>query len=56
MTILRRALKRVQDVLSRQAAVALLGPRQVGKTTPADTVAEQTGAISPAPTAPSTAR
>jgi hypothetical protein len=41
----RRALKTVQDALSRQAAVALLGPRQVGKTTLAHTVAEQTGAL-----------
>ena len=41
----RRALKTVQDALNRQAAVALLGPRQVGKTTLAHTVAEQTGAL-----------
>jgi hypothetical protein len=43
--IRRHALKTVQDALSRQAAVALLGPRQVGKTTLAHTVAEQTGAL-----------
>jgi MoxR-like ATPase len=42
---LRRALKTVQDALNRQAAVALLGPRQVGKTTLAHAVAEQTGAL-----------
>jgi predicted AAA+ superfamily ATPase len=41
----RRALKTVQDALSRQAAVALLGPRQVGKTTLAHHVAEQTDAL-----------
>jgi predicted AAA+ superfamily ATPase len=43
--ILRRALSTVQEALNRQAAVALLGPRQVGKTTLAHTVAEQTGAL-----------
>ena len=31
--IARRALTSVQDALSRQAAAALIGPRQVGKTT-----------------------
>lgn len=31
--ILRQALDQVRSALSRQAAVALLGPRQVGKTT-----------------------
>jgi predicted AAA+ superfamily ATPase len=41
----RRALSAVQDALNRQAAVALLGPRQVGKTTLALTVAEETGAL-----------
>ncbi len=41
----RRALHTVQEALNRQAAVALLGPRQVGKTTLAHTVAEQTGAL-----------
>jgi predicted AAA+ superfamily ATPase len=37
----RRALSTVQDALSRQAAVALIGPRQVGKTTLAHAVAAQ---------------
>jgi uncharacterized protein len=41
----RRALKTLQDALDRQAAVALIGPRQVGKTTLAHAVAEQTGAL-----------
>jgi predicted AAA+ superfamily ATPase len=41
----RRALHTVQEALSRQSAVALLGPRQVGKTTLALAVAEQTGAL-----------
>jgi predicted AAA+ superfamily ATPase len=41
----RRALHTVQDALNRQAAVALLGPRQVGKTTLAHALAEQTGAL-----------
>ncbi|MGD0679227.1 MAG: ATP-binding protein [Polyangiaceae bacterium] len=41
----RRALHTVQQALNRQAAVALLGPRQVGKTTLAHAVAEQTGAL-----------
>jgi predicted AAA+ superfamily ATPase len=35
----RRALPAVQDALSRQAAVALIGPRQVGKTTLAHSIA-----------------
>src|ERR1017187_6934506 len=35
----RRAQAAVQDALSRQAAVALTGPRQVGKTTLAHTIA-----------------
>jgi hypothetical protein len=43
--ISRRALQQVQDALRRQAAVALLGPRQVGKTTLALDIAEQTGAL-----------
>ena len=43
--ITRRALHTVQEALSRQSAVALLGPRQVGKTTLALAVAEQTGAL-----------
>ena len=41
----RRALTAVQDALDRQAAVALLGPRQVGKTTLAFAVAEGTDAL-----------
>ena len=43
--IVRRALKAVQAALRRQAAVALLGPRQVGKTTLALEIAEQTSAL-----------
>ena len=35
----RRALRYVEEALSRQAAVALIGPRQVGKTTLAHTIA-----------------
>ncbi|MBV9949619.1 MAG: AAA family ATPase, partial [Myxococcales bacterium] len=41
----RHALHTVQAALNRQAAVALLGPRQVGKTTLALALAEQTGAL-----------
>jgi uncharacterized protein len=41
----RRVLRAVQDALNRQAAVALLGPRQVGKTTLAHQLAEGTGAL-----------
>jgi len=41
----RRALAAVQDALNRQAAVALIGPRQVGKTTLAHTVAEGLDAL-----------
>jgi len=41
----RRALPAVQDALQRQAAVALLGPRQVGKTTLALSIAESSGAL-----------
>ena len=36
----RRALKVLEEALARQAAVALIGPRQVGKTTLALTIAE----------------
>jgi hypothetical protein len=43
--IARRALAVVQRALARQAAVALLGPRQVGKTTLAHAVAEGTNAL-----------
>ncbi len=38
--ISRNALGSVREALSRQAAVALIGPRQVGKTTLAHTVAD----------------
>jgi predicted AAA+ superfamily ATPase len=38
--ISRRILPVVQEALSRQAAVALIGPRQVGKTTLAHAIAE----------------
>ena len=38
--ILRRALAQVEQSLSHQAAVALIGPRQVGKTTLAFAIAE----------------
>jgi predicted AAA+ superfamily ATPase len=41
----RRALTAVQRALNRQAAVALTGPRQVGKTTLALTLAENTPSI-----------
>jgi predicted AAA+ superfamily ATPase len=41
----RRALRMVQDALNRQAAVGLLGPRQVGKTTLAFAIADGTGAL-----------
>jgi uncharacterized protein len=41
----RRALTLVREGLGRQAAVALLGPRQVGKTTLAHAVGEQTNAL-----------
>jgi uncharacterized protein len=41
----RRALPAVQDALSREAAVALIGPRQVGKTTLAHAIAEITPSL-----------
>jgi predicted AAA+ superfamily ATPase len=41
----RRAYFAVQEALSRQAAVALIGPRQVGKTTLAHAIAEGTDSI-----------
>ena len=41
----RRARQFVQTALRRQAAVALIGPRQVGKTTLALDIAESTGAL-----------
>lgn len=43
--IARRARKLVQEALARQAAVGLIGPRQVGKTTLARTVGDATGAL-----------
>ncbi|MDE3016775.1 MAG: ATP-binding protein [Pseudomonadota bacterium] len=36
----RNAIQKVEDALSRQAAVALIGPRQVGKTTLAHEIAD----------------
>jgi predicted AAA+ superfamily ATPase len=41
----RRALKAAQQALARQAAVVLLGPRQLGKTTLAHVIGEGTGAL-----------
>jgi uncharacterized protein len=41
----RRALQAVQAALGRQAAVALLGPRQVGKTTLAHAIADEDGTL-----------
>lgn len=41
----RNAIHKVEDALSRQAAVALIGPRQVGKTTLAYEIAESRAAI-----------
>ncbi len=41
----RRTLPAVQETLSHQAAVALTGPRQVGKTTLALTLAERTPSL-----------
>jgi predicted AAA+ superfamily ATPase len=43
--IRRRILPVVKDALGRQAAVALVGPRQVGKTTLAHEIAENTSAL-----------
>ena len=43
--ISRRVLHTVEQALDRQAAVALLGPRQVGKTTLAHAVGERRGAL-----------
>lgn len=43
--ITRRAFQTVQQALTRQAAVALIGPRQVGKTTLAQDIAEGTDAL-----------
>ena len=41
----RHAQQAVHVALARQAAVALIGPRQVGKTTLAYAIAEQSGAV-----------
>lgn len=41
----RRALAGVRDALSRQAAVALIGPRQIGKTTLALALSEELPAL-----------
>jgi len=41
----RRTHRIVVNALSRQAAVALIGPRQVGKATLAYEIAEHTGAL-----------
>ena len=43
--IRRRAFQAVSEALGRQAAVALLGPRQVGKTTLAHEIAEKRDAL-----------
>jgi len=43
--ITRRATKLVQEALDRQAAVGLIGPRQVGKTTLARNLGEREGAL-----------
>lgn len=43
--IARRAAAVVREALARQAAVALIGPRQVGKTTLALTIAEETASL-----------
>ncbi len=43
--IARRALLAVKEALTRQAAVALIGPRQVGKTTLAHAVADGTPSV-----------
>lgn len=41
----RRAAQTVRDALQRQAAVAIIGPRQVGKTTLAQDIADETPSI-----------
>ena len=38
-------MKEVNDALSRQAAVAIIGPRQVGKTTLALEIGKEKGAL-----------
>jgi len=41
----RRIKQQVKDALNRQAAIALIGPRQVGKTTLAMEIGEERGAL-----------
>lgn len=41
----RRIKQQVKDTLNRQAAIALIGPRQVGKTTLAQEISEERGAL-----------
>ena len=41
----RRIKKQVSDALERQAAVALIGPRQVGKTTLAREIGAERGSL-----------
>ncbi|MCK5250067.1 MAG: ATP-binding protein, partial [Spirochaetaceae bacterium] len=41
----RRIKQQITDALDRQAAVALIGPRQVGKTTLAQVIGEERGAL-----------
>jgi predicted AAA+ superfamily ATPase len=41
----RRIKQQVKDALNRQAAIALIGPRQVGKTTLAQEIGEERGAL-----------
>lgn len=43
--IKRHAYHQVEDALDRQAAVALIGPRQVGKTTLALEIGKKTDAL-----------
>ncbi len=45
MLIQRHAASVVESALNRQAAVALIGPRQVGKTTLARMIGEQRNAL-----------
>jgi len=45
MMIHRRFYQKIKDALDRQAAVALIGPRQVGKTTLALEIAKNTDAL-----------
>lgn len=45
MMIERRVIDQIRNGLRRQAAVALIGPRQVGKTTLAKTIAESQGGL-----------